>query len=164
MKNLQEYIKESISLDESLLDNMDDLENKSDIIIKRQNTIGAKYKVVLIEDRDMKLDHINKTELKKYSLLWDQDWCSVTNKYGLKHVTDEYVLMLVNTLLSFNIKSLDLGEYLKSNEIFKYFNSLFKNIVEMNGRIRKFQGETEIKLDIISKDKWGITIWLEPKK
>ena len=161
------------TLYESLLDDLDGLENKSDIIIKRQNTIGAKYKVILIEDRDIKLiedrdiklDHINKTELKKYPLLWDQDWCSVSNKYGLKYITDEYVLMLVNTLLSFNIKSLALGEYLKSNEIFKYFNSLFKNnIVEVNGRIRKFQGETEIKLDIISKDKWGITIWLEPKK
>ena len=158
MKNLQEYVKES------LLDNMDDLENKSDIIIKRQNTIGAKYKVTLIEDRDMKLDHINKTELKKYLLLWDQKWCSVSNKYGLKHVTDEYVLMLVNTLLSFNIKSLALGKYLKSNEIFKYFNSLFKNIVDVNGYVRKFQGETTIKLDIISKDKWELTICLEPIK
>jgi hypothetical protein len=155
----------NIYLQESLLDDLDGLENKSDIIIKRQNTIGAKYKVILIEDRDIKLDHINKTELKKYPLLWDQDWCSASNKYGLKYITDEYVLMLVNTLLSFNIKSLALGEYLKSNEIFKYFNSLFKNnIVEVNGHIRKFQGETEIKLDIISKDKWGITIWLEPKK
>ena len=151
------------TLYESLLD-MDDLENKSDIIIKKQNTIGTKYKVTLIKDRYMKLDHINKTELKKYPLLWDQDWCSVTNKYGLKHVTDEYVLMLVNTLLSFNIKSLTLGKYLKSNEIFKYFNSLFKNIVKVNGSILEFQGETEIKLDIISKDKWEITIWLEPKK
>ena len=155
------------TLYESLLDNIDDLEKGTDLNVlnvKRQNTIGSKYRVTLIEDLNVKLNHINKVELKKYPLLWDQDWCSVTNKYGLKHVTDEYVLMLVNTLLSFNIKSLDLGEYLKSNEIFKYFNSLFKNIVEVNGRIRKFQGETEIKLDIVSKDKWEITIWLEPKK
>lgn len=152
------------TLYESLPDDLDDLEKKSDIITKRQNTIGSKYKVKLIEDRYMKLDHMNKSELKKYPLLWDQVNCGVTNKYGLKYVADEYVLMLVNTLLSFNIKSLDLGEYLKSNEIFKYLNSLFKDIVKVNGRIRKFQGETEIELNIISKDKWEITIWLEPKK
>ena len=151
------------TLYESLLDDFEDLEKKSDMIVNKRNTIGSKYSIKLIEDRYMKLDSMNKIELKQYPILWEQDKCSVTNRYGLNHNTDKYILMLVNALLSFNIKSLDFGNYSKDNEIFNFFNSIFKNIVKVKGCKYNLPGVSEIDLEIISKDKWWLNLWLVEK-
>lgn len=160
MKNLQEYIEEG------LLDDFDDLEKESDIIVNRNGTIGEKYEVRTIESWNA-LNSINKSNLKNYPCYWDHTYGGmriehVSKKPGIniESPTPDIVTML-NTLLSFKINDLELGEYREKSTLFKFFKDLF-NIDELNGRVNNHRGKTEIELSM-SIGKSELYIWLTRK-
>ena len=76
MKDLQEYIKES------LLDDLDDLENDSDNMVKASKSLGKKYKVqwVAVEGIDDLLNNLNKDKLNSLNTLYKEDF-KITDKY-----------------------------------------------------------------------------------
>ena len=66
MKTLQKYIKES------LLDDINDLEQKSDYTIKKIQSIGDEYVIGSINDTYGDLfDFLDKSILKKVKNIWD---------------------------------------------------------------------------------------------
>ena len=167
MKTLQEYILNfKTSLEESLLSDFDDLDKESDIFVNRKGTIGEIYEVRSIEDWDT-LKKLNKSNLKKYPCYWDYPCDNIRVERVSRTSASQYdkpnelEREMINALLSFNFKDLALGEYLKSNALFKFFNKIF-GIGAMTGHIYRERGKTVVELFMASETE-ELYIWLVKK-
>ena len=160
----------NIYLQESLLDDFDDLEKGTDLTVARKGTIGELYDVNRIEDWGM-LKRIDNSKLKKYPCYWDHNYNDVrverVSKISKFDKPSSNEVDLINTLLSFDIDDIELGEYRQKNKILSFFKDLL-NADGMEGRISKNRGKSEIELFIFN-DGWNVGdekelyIWLSKK-
>ena len=111
------------------------------------------------------------TKLKKYPCYWDHNYNDVrverVSKISKFDKPSSNEVDLINTLLSFDIDDIELGEYRQKNKILSFFKDLL-NADGMEGRISKNRGKSEIELFIFN-DGWNVGdekelyIWLSKK-
>ena len=128
MKTLNNY------LNESLLDDLDDLDNNSDLAVKRSFTIGDEYEVSYMEDAHM-INIIDKNLLKTIPTCWDDDdFWSYRNMVITKHKPNQSEIKLANILLSSNK---DLLKYTtnipKNNDFYININKLYEKHIKKRG-------------------------------
>ena len=134
MKTLLEHIKSfKTSLYESLLDDLDDLDNNSDLAVKRSLTIGGEYEVSYMDDANM-INIIDKNLLKTTPTYWDDDDFRVYRSLVMsKCKPNQSEIKLANILLS---SSKDLLKYTtnipKNNDFYINISKLYeKHIKEL---------------------------------
>lgn len=125
MKNLQEYIKES------LLDDLDDLENDSDNAVANASTIGTEWSIAYIKDYIVVTQKLDKKKLKELAAksAYNQTKFTAYNKDHVRKVSNKSEDMLCNIILNLNKLSLVDGEYTnakQNNDIYDTFNILTK--------------------------------------
>ena len=158
MKTLTEYIEES------LLDNIEDLESKSDDNVNRHGTIGEKYYISHLQDRFGFLKNMNVSKLKSYPCYWDDMYKKLRieqiESMGLgnyewnkpRHKPSSDLIKILNTFLSFKMDDVELGEYWNKNKIFLFFKSIF-DIRSMEGRIRNLGNQKEMEIELYGDGK-----------
>ena len=124
MKTLQEYIEES------LLDNFDDLEKDSDEIVSKINTIGYKWKVTYISD-DYLVSKADPSVLNKYNQVWNSDDFNVSRKNSMHFISPNAAeLKLINVLLSLDKNAFnedDNKELKKGNCLYDFFQDILNH-------------------------------------
>lgn len=104
------------TLYESLLDDLDELEGRSDVKVSQLNTIGTEYKIDYIFDGNDFINKLDTNALKKSKICWDERNFTVNNM-------DEQMKPKKNAILLANIVlSMDL------DFINKYSSSRFKPV------------------------------------
>ena len=152
MKNLQEYIKESLSLDmklneTSLLDDFDDLEANSNDAVAKSLSIGSEYKIAWTEDW-IGIQKLDKKKLKELSLksIWGQTIFNSHRGHTVKKPTKSETL-LCNIILSLDKSSLVEGEYYdvkQNNSIYNTFDILTqKHFKELHKSAQHFNKDAK---------------------
>ena len=116
-------------LEESLLDDLDDLENDVDNTVAKAGTIGSDYKITWIEDwiGAHKLDRKKLKELGSKSV-WNQTDFNSHRTHSPKPPTKAEIL-LCNIILSLNKSALECGDYTdvkQNNDIYNTLDILFQ--------------------------------------
>ena len=131
MKNLQEYIEES------LLDDEDDLLSASDEVVSKLNTIGSKYNIFYIEDYEL-VDKIDKSKLKNYTTPYNYPKFDAYKNKRLKK-SNKIEATICNILLGMKLDSMDEEEYGgdygvdgSGNEIYEFFQDIFEKHMNKN--------------------------------
>jgi hypothetical protein len=134
MTSLIEYIEES------LLDDLGDLEVSSDTNVEKLQTIGNDYKIDSITDtRGDLFDLLNKSVLKKSKNIWDRRdfWMIKPHKVythsGRMLKPHKICVQLANAILSLDKDCLQEGKLDNNNDMYKLFYTLFEKWIKTDG-------------------------------
>lgn len=144
MKNLIKY------LEESLLDDFDDLEKDSDDNVIKANSIGSKWEIAYIENASI-IEKIEKRKLKNYKTPWNQT--NFNSFKSTRSITkpNKTEIIIGNIILGMNLNSMieneyggDFGDPGAGNEIFDFFQDILRKDYEST---HKFRSNEFITLD-----------------
>lgn len=143
MKTLIEYIEES------LLDNIDDLELNSDDNVSKSLSIGSEWEISSTDDFCV-VDKIDKSKLKKYPAIWDQTKFRAIRGYSSRSSSpkpNKTEQLIGNIFLSLDKNALvyDNNSYKPGNIIYdffqdlmqKHFDALYKSDLHFNPQVEK---------------------------
>ena len=140
MKNLQEYIEES------LLDDFDDLEAKSDDNVSKSLSIGSEWEIASTDDFQV-VSKMDKRALKKYSVVWNQSDFKAFRGYRNRSVKkpNKTEIQIANIVLSLDKESLLDEDPKPGNKLYdffqdtmqKHFDTLYKLDLQFNPQVEK---------------------------
>ena len=139
MKDLELYIKES------LLDDIEDLEAKSDNNVSKSLSIGSEWEIASTDDFQV-VSKMDKRALKKYPTIWDQSNFKAFRGYRTRSVKspNKTEIQIANIVLSLNKEALEKNEG-PGNELYdffqnvmqKHFDTLYKLDLQFNPQVEK---------------------------
>lgn len=137
MKDLIEYTEHSMTslneyLKESLLDDLDDLENDSDNAVAKAESIGTEWSITYIEDHMVVTQKLDRKKLKELAAKSPYNQTKFTAYKGpykgqSKKTSCKSESMLCNIILSLDKSSMVDGEYTdakQNNDIYNTFDVL----------------------------------------
>ena len=132
MKSLQEYISNDMksfktSLEESLLDDFDDLESTSDDNVSKSLSIGSEWEIASTDDFQV-VDKMDKRTLKKYSTCWDQTNFKAFRGYRNRSLKkpNKTEIAIANIVLSLSKESLLVEDPKPGNELYDFFQNIMQ--------------------------------------
>lgn len=115
-------------LQESLLDDLDDLENDSDDAVAKAESIGTEWSIAYIEDYIVVTQKLDKKKLKELAAKSPYNQTKfVAYKGHIKKASNKSEAMLCNIILSLDKSSMVDGEYTdakQNNDIYDTFDAL----------------------------------------
>lgn len=151
MKTLHEYINDmkpfKTSLEESLLDNLDDLENDSDETVSKINTIGYDWDMESTDDFGT-VEKMSEKELKKYPKVWDTTQFKSHRGYINRKINkkpNKKEQAVGDIILGLDKNALNDPDPKPGNELYdffqsilqKHFDDIYKSSLHFNKDVKK---------------------------
>ena len=152
MTSLQEYIEES------LLDDLDDLENDSDNAVAVAGSIGTEWSIVYIEDYMVVTQKLDRKKLKELAAKTPYNQTGFTAYKGhIRKTPNKSETMLCNIILGLDKSSLVDGEYTdakQNNDIYDTFDTLTQDhFTRLHKLALYFSKDAELETFLVTVEK-----------